>query len=475
MMMMIATDSSYTQQASIIAEATTLQRVKTPLFITRLASILLLVVALVILGVCFIPWQQSVSGVGQVMPFDPANRPQTVESPLDGARIEQWLVKEGDWVEKNQPLLKLAEVKTKYLDEQQLNRYKGVLTSIEAQQQAAQDQFNAINSQASSVGAGRQAAIASALAKVQQSNNYIASAQQEAIEAKQAKLVADKNLKRLASLEAEGLRSTRDLELAQLESVRTGAKYQASQAKLAASQQEQRIAQLDIAKIQADTTAKLQETQAKSAKSSQDLQKTVGDQLKLATELRGLELRQAQRLIKAPVTGRVVRVKTVGSGETVKEGQELLMIVPTTKDQAVELYVSDLDAPLIHVNDVVRLQFSGWPALQFSGWPRAMRGTFAGRVKVVDAVDNGSSKFRVLVVPDEAAIAKKEEEAWPAPSVLRAGTQSIGWFMLRTVPLGYELWRVFNGFPPALKQKPESYGDASKPKSMIKSNASKAK
>jgi adhesin transport system membrane fusion protein len=467
--------NSDVKNTQLIANAATLKRVKTPQFITQLASIILLVVVLVVLGVCFIPWQQSVTGTGEVTPFDPANRPQSVESPLDGARIERWLVKEGDWVEKGQPLLKLAEVKTKYLDETQLQRYKGVLTSLEAQQEAAQAQFKALNSQAASVGAGQKAAIASALAKVQQTNNYIASAQQEAIEAKQAKTVADKNLRRLIALEAEGLRSTRDLELAQLEAVRTAAKFQAAQAKVAASQQEQQIAQLEIAKIQADTTAKLQETQAKTAKSTQDVQKTVGDQYKLATELRGLELRQAQLLVKAPVAGRVVRVKSYGMGETVKEGQELLVIVPTTKDQAVELLVSDIDAPLIHVNDVVRLQFAGWPALQFSGWPRAMRGTFAGRVKVVDAVDNGASKFRVLVVPDTQAIANKEEEPWPAPTVLRAGTQSIGWFMLRTVPLGYELWRVFNGFPPALKQKPETYGDAKAPKSMIKSNANKAK
>ncbi len=463
------------QHSNPLASATTLQRVKTPLFITQLASIIFLMVGLVLLGVCFIPWQQSVTGMGEVTPFDPANRPQGVESPLDGARIAKWLVKEGDWVVKGQPLLQLAEVKTKYLDETQLQRYQGVLTSIEAQQTAAQAQFNALNQQAQSVSAGQKAAIASAIAKVQQTNNYIAAAQQEAIEAQQAKTVAEKNLKRLTALEAEGLRSTRDLELAQLEAVRTGAKLQGAQAKLAATQQEQRIAQLDIAKIQADTSAKLQETQAKSAKSTQDLQKTVGDQFKLATELRGLQLRQAQLLVKAPVTGRVVRVKPFGTGETVKEGQELLLIVPTTQDQAVELFVSDLDAPLIHVNDVVRLQFSGWPALQFSGWPRAMRGTFAGRVKVVDAVDNGASKFRVLVVPDAHAVAHHDDEPWPAPTVLRAGTQSIGWFMLRTVPLGYELWRVFNGFPPALKQKPEAYGDAKTPKSMIKSNASKGK
>lgn len=453
----------------------TLKQVKTPVFITRLASALFLIVALIVLAVCFVPWQQSVSGVGEVTPFDPMNRPQSVESPLDGAKVVKWLVKEGDWIEKGQPLLQLAEVKTKYLDEQQLQRYQGVLASLSAQQQAVEAQADAFKGQVSALNQNRAAGLAAAVAKVQQVNNYIASAKQEAIEAKQAKAVADKNLKRIASLEAEGLRSTRDLELAQLEAVRTGAKFNATQAKLAATYQEQAIAQLEVQKFQAEATAKVQETQAKVAKSSQDFQKTVGDQLKLATELRGLERRQAQLLVKAPVSGRVVRVKVFGSGETVKEGQELALIVPTSADQAVELLVADLDAPLIHVGDVVRLQFSGWPALQFSGWPRAMRGTFAGRVKVVDSVDNGANKFRVLVVPDTAAIASKQEDPWPSSNVLRAGTQTIGWFMLRTVPLGYELWRVFNGFPPALKQKPEAYGDAKKPKSTLKTNAGKAK
>jgi adhesin transport system membrane fusion protein len=453
----------------------TLSHVKTPVFITRIASVLLLIVAVVMLIICFVPWQQSVSGVGEVTPFDPMNRPQSVESPLDGAKVVKWLVKEGDWIEKGQPLLQLAEVKTKYLDEQQLQRYQGVLASLSAQQQAVEAQADAFKGQVSALNQNRAAGLAAALAKVAQVNNYIATAQQEAIEARQAKTVAEKNLKRITSLEAEGLRSTRDLELAQLEAVRTGAKFNASQAKLAATHQEQAIAQLEVQKFQAEATAKVQETQAKVAKSSQDFQKTVGDQLKLATELRGLERRQAQLLVKAPVSGRVVRVKVFGSGETVKEGQELALIIPTSTDQAVELLVADLDAPLIHVGDVVRLQFSGWPALQFSGWPRAMRGTFAGRVKVVDAVDNGASKFRVLVVPDVEAIRSKQEEPWPASSVLRAGTQTIGWFMLRTVPLGYELWRVFNGFPPALKQKPEAYGDAKKPKSTLKTNAGKAK
>ena len=47
--------------------------------------------------------------------------------------------------------------------------------------------------------------------------------------------------------------------------------------------------------------------------------------------------------------------------------------------------------------------------------------------------------FRVVIVPDEP---------WPAPAFLRQGVRVHGWVQLGEVPLWYELWRQFNGFPP---------------------------
>jgi len=94
--------------------------------------------------------------------------------------------------------------------------------------------------------------------------------------------------------------------------------------------------------------------------------------------------------------------------------------------------------------NLVRLQFEGWPALQFSGWPSIAVGTFGGRVLLVDPTDNGKGKFRVLVESDPG------DDPWPSRRFLRQGVRANGWVLLNIVPIGYELWRQFNGFPPVI-------------------------
>ncbi|MGC4006291.1 MAG: hypothetical protein QM811_25495 [Pirellulales bacterium] len=142
--------------------------------------------------------------------------------------------------------------------------------------------------------------------------------------------------------------------------------------------------------------------------------------------------------------------------ESVKEGTPLLEFVPHTDDFAVELFLDGNDVPLVQAQEIdpldgaalpgdkVRLQFEGWPAVQFVGWPSVAVGTFGGVVKIVDAVPAKGGKFRILVVPDPA------DQAWPASRYLRQGNQANGWVLLRTVPLGQELWRRLNGFPPVI-------------------------
>jgi hypothetical protein len=91
----------------------------------------------------------------------------------------------------------------------------------------------------------------------------------------------------------------------------------------------------------------------------------------------------------------------------------------------------------------VRLQFEGWPAVQFTGWPSVAVGTFGGEVALIDATDDGTGRFRILVKPDAA-------DAWPRGVYLRQGVRVNGWVLLNQVKLGYELWRRFNGFPPTV-------------------------
>src|SRR5581483_10595721 len=174
--------------------------------------------------------------------------------------------------------------------------------------------------------------------------------------------------------------------------------------------------------------------------------------------------RYRARFVKAPCDGVVHRVSanTGAGGQFVKEGDELVEIVPDATDRVVELYVDGVDAPLVaaHAEATgrgphVRLQFEGWPGVQFSGWPAVATGTFGGRVRQIDPTDDGNGRFRILVEPEELF----DGDRWPDGLYLRQGNQAVGWVFLNRVSLGYELWRQFNGFPPVVAPKPPDKRD----------------
>ena len=204
-----------------------------------------------------------------------------------------------------------------------------------------------------------------------------------------------------------------------------------------------------------EVQSNIQGTMANMAKSQENLAQVKSEIIALENNIANLENRIQQRNIVAPVAGQVVRIKALGKGETVKAGEVIATVVPETVDQAVEIYVSDYNAPLLSPGRPVRLQFSGWPAIQFSGWPSIAVGTFGGKVSVIDAVDDGQNRYRVLVRPDFEAIEAGNDQPWPTYPYLRPGTQVNGWVMLDTVPLGFELWRQFNGFPPSVEKPSE--------------------
>ncbi|RYY09608.1 MAG: HlyD family efflux transporter periplasmic adaptor subunit, partial [Cytophagaceae bacterium] len=140
-----------------------------------------------------------------------------------------------------------------------------------------------------------------------------------------------------------------------------------------------------------------------------------------------------------------------GIGETIKEGESIATLQPEAPLLAAEMYVRAMDVPLIQRGRTVRLQFDGWPAIQFSGWPSAAVGTFGGVVTVIDVVSSTGGKYRLLVRP-----AQPQTGDQPWPKQLRLGSGVRGWVILDSVPVWYEIWRQLNGFPPTLKEEPDS-------------------
>lgn len=336
----------------------------------------------------------------------------------------------------------------------------------------------------------REVAVQSAAERVNQAKDRIVQSEQALVGARQQELTMLQRRDRIAYLKGEGLRSGQDLELAENDYVKARTEVeraekaleiarrdltvgnlaenqatieiQAAQAAVGKAEADLAIADRDIVNARLNLNQIMGETQAQISRVSADVQsareswaKYAGEVQKAEIELSNLQIRTGQQVVKAPIGGRVVRVLQVGAGATVKAGDQLAVIVPSTSDRVVELYVSDNDVALLDEGRPVRVQFAGWPALQFSGFPGVAVGTFGGRVKVIDPLDDGSARYRVLVEPAIHRLpGGRWDEPWPSPDRLRPGAESVGWIMLDTVPLGFELWRQFNGFPPRVDPAP---------------------
>lgn len=165
-----------------------------------------------------------------------------------------------------------------------------------------------------------------------------------------------------------------------------------------------------------------------------------------AAELTRIEVgisRQSVQTVRAPRDGVILRVNAGDAATFVNTGQVVATFVPDDVDRAIELFIDGRDVALVTPGAPVRLQFEGWPVVQFSGWPSLAVGTFDGVVEAVDPSADVGGRFRVLVTESRSG-----GTAWPDPRFVRFGAKARGWILLETVPVGYELWRRMNDFPP---------------------------
>lgn len=412
-------------------------------------------ILILILSVClvYVPWQQSVTGYGRVIVFSPMERPQSIEAQIPG-RIRRWNVVEGQTVQAGEVIVEIQDIDSKFLLNDQIRRLEEQRTFLQAGLTQSQAREVALSNQLSDITNSRNAAIPAAEQRLRQAEDRQRVAEQNVEQAKQSALTAELNLRRLDELFRKGLRSKRDLELAELEIVTARTRLESNLASLEVARRDLEVARLDRERVINDTSAQVNSLRASVASVRETIAKTNSDLQKLGIDIGNVTERNDQRLVRAPREGKVVRVMQVGEGETVKAGDQLALLAPLSTDQAVELFLSDYDAPLVEVGRAVRLNFAGWPALQFVGWPSVAVGTFAGRVKVIDAVDDGKNRFRIIVVPDEEAVKSGRDENWPTLDQLRPGAEVNGWVLLDVVSIGFELWRQFNAFPPTVSRGP---------------------
>ncbi|GIV36437.1 MAG: biotin attachment protein [Cyclobacteriaceae bacterium] len=396
-----------------------LRAIKTPragLIIARF----FMVVLLIFIVMLFLPWQQNIRGTGKVTPFNPGNRPQTVETAIAG-RIQKWHVQEGQYVEKGDTIITLSEIREKYFDPLLLLRLS---QQIEAKQQGLFAKHEKASALARQIEALRQAM-----------DNKI----------NQAKAKLDAEQIRFENLKNQYERNKTLYEAGNIPLT----KFQEIEYRYRGAQADYVNAQIELNRVQAEYLDKISKAESDRNQTRAEIFETEAELAKLRNEYANMQIRNQQYQIIAPQDGIVVKAMKAGIGETIKEGDAVCMIMPaaeTPTDIAAEMYIRAMDVPLVSKGRKVRIIFDGWPALQFSGWPSVSVGTFGGVVRVIDMVNTGPGEFRLLIVPDSTDT--------PWPKQLRVGSGIKGWVMLDDVPIWYEIWRQLNGFPPSLYQEP---------------------
>ncbi len=397
--------------------------------------------AFTIIGVIvlFLPWTQSITGTGYLTTLMPGQRPQTIQSPIPG-RIEKWYVQEGDYVKKGDTILFISEVKNEYFDPRLVERTGQQIRAKEASVTSYGGKVKALNNQIAALTKERSLKLQQAENKLLQSRLKVQSDSIDLEAAKTNILIAQRQFDRTEQLQSEGLKAVTDVEEKRLKLQETQAKLISQENKLLAAKNEVINAEVEINRVKAEYSDKISKAQSDMFTAQSNQFDSEAQVTKLENQYTNYEIRSQMYYIRAPQNGYINKAIQAGIGETFKEGDRLVGIMPSDYEMAVETFVEPIDLPLLHLGEKVRIQFDGWPAIVFSGWPNVSYGTYGGEVVAIETFISDNGKYRILLAPDE------EDYEWPKDLRVGSGARTIA--LLEDVPIWFELWRQLNGFPP---------------------------
>lgn len=389
--------------------------------------------------ILFLPWTQNIRSNALVTALKPNQRPQTIHSIIAG-RIEKWFVQEGQFVKQGDTILFISETKEEYLDP---NLVGNIEQQIKSKEFAVKSYMEKIKRNDNQI----DAMINSSKLKFEQAENKLIQAnlkvQIDSVELLTAQLnhkIAKEQLIRMEELYKEGLKSLTDLETRRLKVQETQAKVISQENKFISSKNEIINARIELQSINAEYRDKIAKSESEKFATLSNMYDAEAIVSKLQNQFINYSIRSGMYYILAPQDGYITQAIQSGIGETIKEGAEIISIMPAEYELAIEMYVNPMNIPLLEKGQHVQILFDGWPSIVFSGWPGISYGTYGGEIIAIDNFISKNGKYRVLVAHD------KNYPTWPKEIRLGAGASSMT--LLKKVPIWYELWRQINGFPP---------------------------
>ena len=387
----------------------------------------------------FFPWTQNIRSDGYVTTLNPDQRPQTLHSVI-GGRIEKWYVKEGDFAKKGDTLMYISETKDQFFDPNLLSNTQKQIKAKEKGVIAYMEKVKSLDNQIDALLETKRLKLKQAQNKYKQAKLSIIS---DSI-AFQASIlnyeIALKQFNRIKDLNEKGLKSLTDLEVKKLTLQKTLSSKIKSENKLLTSKNMLVNTRVELLSLKSQYVDKIAKAESEKQAALSAMYEAESIVTKMQNQYMNFSIRRGYYYITSPQDGYITKSLRAGIGETVKEGEDLMSIMPANYNLAIEVFVDPIDVPLVHKGEKVRIIFDGWPSVVFSGWPNISYGTYGGKVYAKDKFISKNGKFRILIAPDT------EDHPWP--EMINVGSGATGITLLNDVPIWYELWRNLSGFPP---------------------------
>lgn len=393
-----------------------------------------IVVFTVIFAMLWLPWQQTVKGVGAVTALNPMERNHKIVATIDGF-IENIDVKENQFVKKGDKLFSMMDLDSGYQAKLSaiIEEYRNTLKNTKESSLNLEDN---LKQQQQSMQMGREVYDT----KIVQIQNKLKAMKQQYKALSNQYEIEQINYGRAKRLFSEGIESERDLELKKFMTLKTEAKVEKITIDIQNIYNDINITQQERSRFINESEVKLNQIQNKILNTQSSLNKL---QQKIDTSSVTLS-RYLSKEVVAKSDGYVMRIYQATPNRFLKKGDEIMYFSPKVHKRAILLKVPIFNMPLIKEGLKVRIIFYGWPALQISGWPNISHSTYGGVIKSIERASYEKGVYYAVVVED------KDDSPWPDEEHLRIGTETSVWVRLKTVPIWYELWRLLAAQPPKM-------------------------
>jgi len=387
----------------------------------------------VLIGMLFLPWEQTVRGEGQLMAQNPSERGHMIAATVDGF-IDTLYVRENQKVKIGDSLFKMVD-----LDQNYSERIGRMDQNLKKQMFHTEEEYSTLIK-------NRENSVAQMKTGDElYSKRYKQGLQEyKSLEFKKSSIaenyrVERLNYERVKTLYEESIESKRSLERAENSYAKAKAEWEKINVDLDIQKRQLEIIEKEKEQYLLDASNKIRMIDNTMNAAQVRLHSLQRDGERQESDI----ARYATSDVKAEKDGTVLRVLVNDKNRYVPKGEPIIHFAPNVSKRMIMFKISDFHMPLIKPGLPVRIRFYGWPTLQISGWPKIQFGTFGGIIERVDPIAFEEGWYYAYIVEDP-------NEPWPQDGILRVGTRATVWARLSTVPIWYQIWRTMNAIPPKM-------------------------